>query len=116
MAETQKEYEDVHDRFLNQLRKASGDGRKKRDSGSKPPWYEDEHEAQIFSHIAKWKKGELVDPDSGEHPLVHAAWRCLAIACIESGDVPGAANPPSVDEVVGILPYHIEYGDRKSVV
>jgi len=82
---------DVLKRFYMELRKPTGDGGLKRDAGTKPPWYADTHEAQIFSHITKWKRGELVDPDSGAHPLVHAAWRCLAIACIESGNVPDQA-------------------------
>lgn len=86
-----KEYDDLHARFLGELKKASGDGHVKRKAGSKPPWYEDSHEAQIFSHITKWKRGEKADADSGAHPLVHAAWRCLAIACIESGNVPSEA-------------------------
>ncbi len=83
------EQEDVLQRFTAELRKATGDGAKKRSRNEKPPWYIDpSHEAAIFSHLMKWKKGELVDPDSGAHPLVHAAWRCLAIACQESGNVP----------------------------
>lgn len=82
------EVKDLHSRFLEELAKASGDGAIKRQTG-KPVWYlDDEHEAAIFSHITKWKRGELVDPDSGAHPLVHAAWRCLAIACREVGNVP----------------------------
>jgi hypothetical protein len=85
---------DVLDRFAAELAKATGDGSKKRQSGEKPPWYVDKsHEAAIFSHIMKWKKGELVDPDSGAHPLVHAAWRCLAIACQESGNIPEGLLP-----------------------
>lgn len=85
---------DVLDRFAVELTKATGDGSKKRQSGEKPPWYVDKsHEAAIFSHIMKWKKGELVDPDSGAHPLVHAAWRCLAIACQESGNIPEGLLP-----------------------
>lgn len=80
---------DVLARFQQELAKATGDGSKKRQAGSKPPWYEDDsHEAAIFSHLTKWKRGELVDPDSGAHPLVHAGWRCLAIACRESGNIP----------------------------
>jgi hypothetical protein len=83
------EREDVLGRFYDELAKATGDGSKKRQSGEKPPWYKDgSHEAAIFSHLTKWKRGERVDPDSGAHPLVHAAWRCLAIACQESGNVP----------------------------
>lgn len=83
------EVEDVLARFLEELQKATGDGANKRRAGTKPPWYRDDsHEGAIFSHLTKWKRGELVDPDSGAHPLVHAAWRCLAIACRESGNVP----------------------------
>ena len=80
---------DVLARFTEELAKATGDGSKKRQAGTKPPWYEDDaHEAAIFSHLMKWKRGELVDPDSGAHPLVHLAWRALAIACRESGNTP----------------------------
>lgn len=83
-----REGDDAVERFVSELQKATGDGRKKRAAGEKPPWYIDTHEAQVFSHITRWKRGELVDPDSGAHPLVHAAWRCLAIACIETGNIP----------------------------
>jgi len=80
---------DLLERFMKELVKATGDGSAKRAAGIKPPWYEDKsHEAAIFSHFMKWKKGEVVDPDSGAHPLVHVAWRALAIACVETGNVP----------------------------
>lgn len=83
------EREDVLTRFAHELRKATGDGSKKRQSGEKPPWYLDgSHEAALFSHLNKWKHGEKVDSDSGAHPLVHLAWRALAIACTESGNTP----------------------------
>lgn len=104
------EREDVLSRFMAELSKATGDGSKKRQSGAKPPWYEDPaHEGAIFSHLTKWKRGELVDPDSGAHPLVHAAWRCLAIACRESGNIPGlvdgnglwAGTDPEWDDLTG---------------
>lgn len=86
------ERQDILDRFGAELAKVTGDGSKKRQSGEKPPWYQDgSHEGAVFSHITKWKRGELVDPDSGAHPLVHAAWRLLAIACQESGNVPPTA-------------------------
>lgn len=84
--------------FLEQLRKPTKDGSAKRQGGLKPPWYKDgTHEAAIFSHLMKWKKGEKLDPESGAHPLVHAAWRCLAIACIETGLIPkdGPTTTPS---------------------
>lgn len=73
------------DEYLAMLRLPTGDGSKKRSTGAKPPWWRDpSHEGAIFSHITKWKRGEKVDPDSGAHPLVHAAWRCLAIAYQET--------------------------------
>ena len=76
--------------FSALLRQVTRDGGTKRQAGLKPPWYVDEsHEAAIFSHLSKWKHGELEDPDSGAHPLVHLAWRALAIAWQEShGQVP----------------------------
>jgi hypothetical protein len=83
------ERQDILDRFTAELAKVTGDGSKKRQAGEKPPWYEDmSHEGAVFSHLTKWKRGEMVDPDSGAHPLVHAAWRLLAIACRESGNTP----------------------------
>ena len=67
--------------FSRMLWEATKDGGKKRARGEKPPWYKDfSHEPAIFSHLSKWKHGELVDADSGAHPLVHLAWRALAIA------------------------------------
>lgn len=71
--------------FAEMLKAPTGDGKKKRDAGTKPPWYRDDaHEAAIFSHLNKWKHGEQADPDSGAHPLVHLAWRALAIAYRET--------------------------------
>ncbi|MCW2843338.1 MAG: hypothetical protein JWN22_1254 [Nocardioides sp.] len=85
---------DVLVRFLIELQRATSDGARKRQAGAKPPWYRDDsHEVAVFSHLTKWKRGELVDPDSGAHPLVHAAWRCLAIACRESGNIPDGDTP-----------------------
>jgi hypothetical protein len=83
------ERDDVLDRFVDELAKATGDGSKKRQAGEKPPWYKDtSHEAAIFSHLTKVKKGELIDPDSGASPWVHIAWRALALACQQTGNVP----------------------------
>ena len=83
------ERSDVLERFEKELAKVTADGSKKRQSGAKPPWYKDKsHEAAIFSHITKWKRGSVEDSDSGAHPMVHAAWRCLAIACSENGNHP----------------------------
>lgn len=71
--------------FAGMLRTVTGDGAAKRRSGVKVSWKIDPgHEAAIFSHLTKWKRGERVDGDSGAHPLTHAAWRCLAIAWQET--------------------------------
>lgn len=71
--------------FNKMLRSCTKDGGKKRLAGEKLPWWCDPtHEAAIFSHLNKWKHGELVDADSGAHPLVHLAWRALAIAYQET--------------------------------
>lgn len=75
----------IIDTFAQMLRSATSDGGRKRAAGLKPPWYvDDAHEKAIFSHLNKWKHGEVRDPDSGAHPLVHLAWRALAIAYQES--------------------------------
>ena len=67
--------------FSEMLCSVTKDGGKKRSRGEKPPWWHDSsHEAALFSHLNRWKHGVLVDPDSGAHPLVHLAWRALAIA------------------------------------
>lgn len=75
----------VIETFRQMLWDATKDGGKKRAAGTKPPWWCDEtHEAAIFSHLNKWKHGERKDKDSGAHPLVHLAWRALAIAYQET--------------------------------
>lgn len=86
--------------FSRMLGDATKDGGNKRARGEKPPWWRDpSHEAAIFSHLNKWKHGEKADKDSGAHPLVHLAWRALAIAYIETqGETPpvaSAVNPES---------------------
>lgn len=76
----------------------TGDGSKKRQAGKKQPWWKDDtHETAIFSHLYKWKRGEKHDRDSHAHPLVHLAWRALAIAYQETvGQVdPDAMFGPS---------------------
>lgn len=82
MNEEQKEVLSI---FMRLLESATTDGGRKRQAGLKPSWKIDTtHEAAIFSHLNKWKHGEKVDPDSGAHPLVHMAWRCLAVAWQET--------------------------------
>jgi hypothetical protein len=80
--------------FSDMLRDVTRDGGRKRATGVKPPWWSDDsHEAAIFSHLMKWKKGEMRDKDSNAHPLVHLAWRALAIAYRETF---GPAEPTKV--------------------
>lgn len=67
--------------FTDMLRAATADGGRKRARGEKPPWWRDDaHGPAIFSHLNKWQHGELHDADSGADPLVHLAWRALALA------------------------------------
>jgi len=67
--------------FATLLAYASRDGGHKRAAGSKPSWKVDpSHLPAVFSHLNKYFHGERVDADSGAHPLVHLAWRALAIA------------------------------------
>lgn len=85
MAYDASEQDVLIEEFVKLLRSVTKDGGRKRAAGIKPPWWRDpSHEAAIFSHLNKWKHGEKVDPDSGAHPLVHLAWRSLAIAYQES--------------------------------
>jgi hypothetical protein len=75
------EQEEVTALFAEMLASASKDGGAKLSAGKKVHWTIDQtHEAALFSHLSKWKHGEQVDADSGAHPLVHLAWRALAIA------------------------------------
>jgi len=71
--------------FRTMLAAVTADGGRKRARGEKPPWWQDgSHERAMFSHLAKWKRGDLRDPDSGSHPLTHLAWRALAVAYQET--------------------------------
>lgn len=79
------EQDKVIEVFSAMLRDATRDGGRKRAAGIKPPWWRDPaHEPAVFSHLSKWKHGEQRDGDSGAHPLVHLAWRALAIAYQET--------------------------------
>lgn len=67
--------------FAYLLRGPTSDGARKRERNEKPHWKVDpSHEAALYRHLERWTSGELVDGDSGSHPLVHVAWRALAIA------------------------------------
>jgi hypothetical protein len=83
------EVDDLMARFTDELWKPTGDGQKKRMSAGKPPWYKDDgHEAAMYRHLDVYEAGERFDPDSGCHPLISVAWRALAIACKQTGNVP----------------------------
>lgn len=87
----------VMDTFMVMLRSVTKDGGKKRAKGEKPEWWRDgSHEAAIWSHVNKWKHGEKVDKDSGAHPLIHLAWRALAIAYQETN---GKVDPAVCNKV-----------------
>jgi hypothetical protein len=75
----------VIEAFVKMLRAATKDGGNKRARGEKPPWWNDDsHLPAIFSHLNKYFHGEKVDKDSGASPLIHLAWRALALAYIET--------------------------------
>lgn len=87
--------------FSEMLAMPTRDGGKKRTKGLKVPWWRDPtHLPAIFSHLRRFFNGELADPDSGAHPLVHAAWRCLAIAY---QDTQGKVNPNYKPETPGLI-------------
>lgn len=102
-----EEQTEVLEHFGAMLRRVTADGGRKRAAGQKPLWKIDpSHEAAIFSHLNAWKHGVCIDRDSGAHPLVHLAWRALAIAwqeehydecealrlIVEAGDREGGAK------------------------
>ena len=75
--------------FAKLLALPVSDGQRKRAKGTKPSWKVDpDHEAALWRHLGRWKAGEVIDPDSGAHPLTHAAFRCLALAWQETHDKP----------------------------
>ena len=71
--------------FAKLLAHPVADGQRKRAAGSKPNWKIDRgHAAALQRHLDRWDRGELIDAESGAHPLTHAAFRCLAIAWQET--------------------------------
>lgn len=77
----EEERDEINRIFSAMVAIPTGDGSRKRQAGEKPSWKVDGgHEAALFSHLNKWKHGDIVDPDSNAHTLVHLAWRALAIA------------------------------------
>lgn len=80
------EQAEVLGQFHEMLRVVTADGGRKRAAGTKVSWKIDTgHTAAIFSHLAKWLRGDKKDEDSGISPLVHLAWRALSLAAQEMG-------------------------------
>lgn len=80
------EQDDIIEEFVKMLRSVTADGGRKRAAGLKPSWKVDgSHREAMYRHLYAWKWERVkVDPDSGAHPLVHAAWRALAVAYRET--------------------------------
>lgn len=71
--------------FAKRLHATSADGQRKRAAGLKVPWWTDPGHAEALDrHLDRWRLGQRRDLDSGQHPLVHAAWRALALAYQET--------------------------------
>jgi hypothetical protein len=84
--------------FLDMLSGPTGDGGTKRSAGTKPSWKVDgSHAAAAFRHVGYWLAGERKDKDSGVHPLIHAAWRLLAVAWQEDNAAGVHPAEPGVD-------------------
>lgn len=74
--------------FVRLLAVPTADGQAKRRAG-KPNWKVDpDHEAALMRHLHRYGRGERVDPDSGANPLVHVAWRALALAARQEAGWP----------------------------
>lgn len=84
-AALEPEQHELLDEFRRLLLGPTLDGGRKRATAGKPPWRQDEgHRDAMYRHLRRWEGGETRDPDSGSHPLVHVAWRALAIAWQET--------------------------------
>jgi len=96
VAYDEREQDVITETFGRMLKGVTADGGRKRLEGEKVPWWRDaEHKAAMFSHLARRERGETVDPDSGQHPYVHLAWRALAIAYQE---IEGPRDPAGAPE------------------
>jgi hypothetical protein len=86
---SETEQDEILKAFTELMRPVVADGGRKRTSGKKVHWTVDlGHTAALERHLARWDRGEKVDADSGAHPMVHAGFRCLAIAWQETNPAP----------------------------
>lgn len=92
------ETEEILDTFRAMLAAPTGDGKTKRAAGLKVHWTIDTtHEDAMLRHLGRWWNGEKVDRDSGAHPLVHLAWRALAVAYQETHRATRPEMPGQID-------------------
>lgn len=92
--------------FSDQLLMVTKDGGRKRNAGKiiHPWWKDPNHLWKVFQHFKRFFRGETADKDSGAHPLVHVAWRCL---CIAYQSTQGKVNPRYAIENNGLLKHPI---------
>lgn len=92
--------------FMYLLTEPTLDGGSKLVRGEKVPWQQDRtHLEALFSHLNKYMHGEKKDPDSGSHPMVHLAWRALAVAWQETfGEDPYVEPKVEKEEAPKISP------------
>jgi hypothetical protein len=66
------------------MRPVLADGGRKRAEATKPHWTQDEHLDPLHRHLHRYDMGELVDKDSGTHPMAHVMVRAGMIAWQET--------------------------------
>lgn len=74
------EADEILAEFARLLRPVLADGATKRRPHAWQTAASDRHQLAFFRHYMRWINGERADADSGAHPLVHVAFRALAIA------------------------------------
>jgi hypothetical protein len=83
------EQDEILRTFAKMMRPVVADGGRKRAAGEKVHWMQDPgHLESLNRHLARYERGELVDGDSGAHPLAHAAVRCLMLAAQDEAGPP----------------------------
>lgn len=74
------EADEIIAEFARLLRPVLADGATKREPHTWQQTTVGTHVLKIARHWDRWVRGERHDADSGAHPLVHVAFRALAIA------------------------------------